>query len=70
MKTIESFNRQFGLNEDERKAVEWAWQQEAGDTVFSVVNAYTRVAQEFKGLSAESSYKLQRVGGNVLGMLN
>ena len=69
MKTIESFNRQFGLNEDERKAVEWAWPQEAGDTMFSVVNSYTRAAQ-FKGLSAESSYKLQRVGGNVLGMLN
>ena len=69
LKTIESFNRQFGLNEDERKAVEWAWPQEAGDTMFAVVNSYTRAAQ-FKGLSAESSYKLQRVGGNVLGMLN
>jgi hypothetical protein len=68
-KTIESFNRQFGLNEDERKAVEWAWPQEAGATMFAVVNAYTRAAR-FKGLSAESSYKLQRVGGNVLGMLN
>ena len=69
MKTIESFNRQFGLNEDERKAVEWAWPQEEGDTMFAVVNSYTRAAQ-FKGLSAGSSYKLQRVGGNVLGMLN
>ena len=35
----------------------------AGDTMFAVVNSYTRAAQ-FKGLSAESSYKLQRVGGN------
>ena len=69
LKTIESFNRQFGLNEDERQAVEWAWPQEAGDTMFAVVNSYTRAAQ-FAGLSAESSYKLQRVGGNVLGMLN
>jgi len=69
MKTIESFNRQFGLNEDERKAVEWALPQEAGVTMFAVFNSYTRAAQ-FKGLSAESSYKLQSVGGNVLGMLN
>ena len=38
-------------------------------SVVCVVNAYTRAAQ-FKGLPAESSYKLQRVGGNVLGMLN
>ena len=37
--------------------------------MFAVVNSYTRAAQ-FKGLSAESSYRLQRVGGNVLGMLN
>ena len=37
--------------------------------LFAVVNSYTRAAQ-FKGLSAESSYKLQRVGGDVLGMLN
>jgi hypothetical protein len=69
MKTIESFNRQFGLNEEERKAVEWAWPLEAGDTMFAMVNAYTRAAQ-FSGLSAESSYKLQRVVGNVLGILN
>ena len=50
MKTIESFNRQFGLNENERQAVEWAWPQEAGDTMFAMVNAYTRAAQ-FKGLT-------------------
>ena len=47
----------------------WAWPQEAGDTLFAVVNSYTRAAQ-FAGLPAESSYKLQKVGGNVLGMLN
>jgi len=29
---------------------------------------YTRAAQ-FQGLSAESSYRLQKVGGNILGML-
>jgi hypothetical protein len=69
LKTIESFNRQFGLNKDEQKAVEWAWPQEAGDTMFSVIQAYTRAAQ-FDSLPAESSYRLQRVGGNILGMLN
>jgi hypothetical protein len=36
--------------------------------MFAVVNSYTRAAQ-FSELSAESSHKLQRVGGNVLGML-
>ena len=69
LKTIESFNRQFQLKEPERKAVEWAWPHEMGDTMFNIVNTYTRASQ-FPGLSAESSYQLQRVGGNILGMLN
>jgi len=67
--TIKSFNRQFQLDKIEKDAVEWAWPQEMGDTMFNIVNSYTRAAQ-FPGLSAESSYQLQRVGGNILGMLN
>ena len=66
--TMASFNRQFGLGADEKEAVEWGWQKEYGDTMFHIVNAYTRAAQ-LEGLPAESSYKLQRVGGNILGML-
>ena len=70
VQTIESFNRQFNLNQFQKDAVvEWAWPQEAGDTMFAVVNTYTRASQ-FKALSAENSYQLQRVGGNILGMLN
>jgi hypothetical protein len=69
LKTIESFNRQFGLNEDERKAVEWAWPQESWDTMFAVVNSYTRAAR-FKVLSAESSYKLQRFTSGFSRMSN
>ena len=45
----------------ERKATEWAWPQEVGSTMFNIVNSYTRASQ-FQGLSAESSYQLQRVG--------
>ena len=44
------------------------WEQEMGKTMFHLVNAYTRAAQ-FEGLSAESSYRLQKVGGMVLGMV-
>jgi len=69
MSTIENFNRQFNLNQPQKDAVEWAWPMEMGDTMFAVVNTYTRASQ-FKGLSAENSYQLQRVGGNILGMLN
>ena len=67
--TIETFNRQFQLGKIEKEAVTWAWPLEAGDTMFNVVNTYTRAAQ-FEGLTAESSYRLQRIGGNILGMLN
>jgi len=67
--TIESFNRQFCLNTDEKEAVNWGWSQEFGLTMFHIVNSYTRGAQ-FEKLPAESSFKLQKVGGNILGMLN
>jgi len=66
--TIETFNRQFQLGKVEKEAVEWAWPLEAGDTIFNVVNAYTRAAQ-YEGLTAEARYRLQKVGGNILRML-
>lgn len=66
--TIESFNRQFQLKEPEREAVEWAWPKEMGDTMFAVVNTYTRAAA-MEGLPAESSFRLQKVGGDILGMV-
>jgi len=66
---LERFNKQFALKEPEREAVTWAWPSEAGDTMFHVVNTYTKASQ-MDGLPAESSYRLQRVGGEVLGMLD
>jgi len=69
LSTMNSFNRQFGVNNDEKEALAWAWPYEIGNTMFNVVNAYTRAAQ-MEGLSAESSYRLQKVGGNILAMLN
>ena len=67
--TLERFNKQFALKEPERDAVAWAWPQEAGDSMFHVVNTYTRAAA-MDGLPAESSYRLQKVGCEVLGVLN
>ncbi|MCK5681339.1 DUF932 domain-containing protein [bacterium] len=66
--TMLEFNRQFQLNQVERDAVEWGWIFEAGDTMFSVVNAYTKAAQ-YDGLAADSVHRLQRVGGSVLSMV-
>ena len=67
--TMENFNRQFQLNKVEKEAVEWGWSHESGYTMFHLVNAYTRASQ-FEGLSAESSYRLQRTGGMILEMVN
>ncbi len=66
--TIESFNRQFDLRQSEKEAVEWALAQEYGFTMFAVVNTYTKAAQ-YELLSAESRFRLQKVGGMVLGMV-
>jgi len=66
--TLESFNRQFGLSPVEKDAVTWAWPFEAGNNLFSVVNCYTRGSQ-MEGLSASSSFKLQKTGGQILSML-
>ena len=64
--TLASFNRQFALNGGEKEAVELAWPLEAGETMFHVVNTYTRVAQ-MEGLAAESSFRLSQVGGEYIG---
>ena len=67
--TINNFNRQFQLGKEEQEAIEWAWPYEEGFTMYHIVNTYTRGAQ-FTELSAESSYRLQKTAGNILGMLN
>jgi hypothetical protein len=66
--TITSFNRQFELGKEEKEAIDWALPLEYGFTMFHVVNVYTKAAQ-FEGLSAESSFRLQKVGGMILGMV-
>jgi hypothetical protein len=63
-----SFNRQFQLSEQEIEAVAWGWLWERGDTMFHILNAYTRGAM-LTGLPAASSFRLQTVGGQILGML-
>ncbi len=66
--TINSFNNQFMLNKIEKEAVTWALPMEYGFTMFNVVNVYTKAAQ-YKALPAESSFRLEKVGGSILGMV-
>ncbi len=66
--TINRFNSQFMLNKAEQEATDWALPLEYGYTMFHVVNVYTKAAQ-YKELPAESSFRLEKVGGNILGMV-
>ncbi len=66
--TISSFNNQFQLNKEEKEAVEWAMPLEFGQTMFHVMNVYTKAAQ-YPELPADSGYKLQKVGGMILEMV-
>ena len=66
--TIDAFGRQFQLTKQEQEAVEWGWMWEPGETMFHVVNAFTRGAMH-NGLVAASAYHLQSVGGQILAMM-
>lgn len=66
--TLRSFSKQFQLATEEQEAVDWAWPQEEGPTMFHVVNTFTRAAQH-PSLVADSAYRLQRVGGTILSMV-
>jgi len=67
--TMKTFNKQYALSEEERKAVQWGFLQEPGNKMFDVINAYTRASQ-YSDLNAESSYRLQKTGGDILALLN
>ena len=63
--TFEVLNRQYQVSEEESKAIEWGFNQEPGNTMFHIVNGYTR-APQFPGLSAHSCHRLERIGGQIL----
>ena len=68
--TMQAFNRQFQLNELETEATGWGWEQGGSEqNMWAVVNAYTKGAQ-YNALPAESSHRLQKVGGEILGMVS
>lgn len=67
--TIHAFNRQFQLNEKEAEAVGWGFRAEPGNTMYHIINAYTKASQFPNLPSAESRHRLQVVGGNILSMV-
>ena len=66
--TIDTFARQFQIPQDEVQIVKRAYYLEEGATMFHVINAFTRAAQD-RSLSASSAYRLEKTGGAILGMV-
>ncbi|MFH2001962.1 MAG: DUF932 domain-containing protein [Planctomycetota bacterium] len=67
-RTIETFARQFQITQDETAIIKQAFYLEQGATMFHVIQAFTRAAQD-RSLSASDSYRLERTGGAILGMI-
>jgi hypothetical protein len=68
MRSIETFAKQFQLSQDETEIVRQAYFLEQGATMFHVINAFTRAAQT-PSLDIMDSYKLERIGGQVLSLV-
>ncbi len=66
--TIRSFAKQFHINRKELETVEQAWELDPGYTMWSIINAFTSAAK-LSTLTAEQSYKLERIGGMILNMV-
>jgi hypothetical protein len=66
--TIETFSRQFLIPQEETQIVKQAYYMEPGATMFHIINAFTRAAQD-KSLTTTSAYRLERAGGQILGMV-
>ena len=67
--TIETINRQFQLDKLERDAVAWGYQHEPGESMFEIVQAYSKSPQK-SGLPAYSCNRLERVAGQVVAAIN
>ncbi len=68
LETIAIFGKQFQLSQDEIEIVRKAYYLEEGATMFHVINAFTAAARE-PDLTAINAYKLERVGGQILGLV-
>ena len=67
--TFARLHNQLGVTRKEAEAVERAWPLEEGGTMFHIVQAVTRAAQD-PALDVEESMHLERVGGQILSMVS
>ncbi len=68
LETIATFSKQFGLSQNETEIVQKAFYLEEGATMFHIINAFTAAARE-PNLTAMDAYKLEKAGGQILGLV-
>jgi len=66
--SIDRFARQFLLTKEETEIVKAAYHQEQGATMFHIINAFTRAAQD-PALSSTNAYRLERAGGQIMSLV-
>ena len=66
--TIDTFARQFQIPQEEAQIIKAAFFLEQGATMFHVINAFTRAAQDGR-LSASGAYRLEKAGGQLLNLV-
>ena len=68
MDTIATFSKQFGLSQVETEVVRQSFYLESGATMYHIINAFTRAAQE-PHLATADAYKMERAGGQILALV-
>lgn len=68
IRAIEMFSTRFGLSQTETEIVQKAYHLEPGATMFHVINAMTRAAQD-SSLDTLQTYRLERTGGQILALV-
>jgi hypothetical protein len=66
--SIEAFVRQFQISQEQTQIIKRAFYEEPGSTMFHIINAFTRAAQDNE-LSATETYQLEKTAGTILGMV-
>lgn len=63
---IDALAKTYELGKDEVTAIKSAFQEEYGETLYDVLNAFTRAGTHNKTLGQESRVRLQAIGGRIL----
>ena len=66
--TIGSFSERFKLNAIEHSAAVWGWEQDPGENMFSIVQAFTK-GEQYPELNVLQQNNMQTIGGKILGLV-